>query len=80
MTKRITQSVRVDTITHYRLTNLARDTNTSLAVLIKQAVQNTYFNSSTSQAVIPVEDVLAFVSKYKSTPAAAPALPDWLEG
>ena len=73
--KKITQSVRVDTITHYRLTNLARDTNVSLAVLIKQAVQNTYFSSETSQAVIPVEDVLAFVSKYKS---ATPAVPDWL--
>ena len=77
--KKLTQSVRIDMLTHYRLTNIARDTNTSLAVLIKRAVETTY-DSSTSQAVIPVEDVLAFVSKYKSTPVPAPALPDWLEG
>lgn len=91
MTTKRTNSVRIDTLTHYKLTMLSNDLNRSITDLIREAVESYCLTSGQPTDTIPVVVVMDLLTSYNSRNRPTPPstkiqkpkpdtpLPDWLD-
>ena len=75
-------SIRIGTMTHYKLNQLAKDLDMPIKELVEQAINEKFFGHGPSQQLpnsVPIKDLLGLVERYTKQASPAPTLPDWLE-